>query len=88
MTTSNTTQPNANGPSGPGGILVLDKPKVVDALPDGLIPAKFYFDDLKISLETPWAVLPATGRFQYVIFEWAVHGARPADTPRSNWLAR
>ncbi|WP_248732674.1 hypothetical protein [Pseudomonas sp. MWU13-2517] len=81
MTTSNTTQPNANGPSGPGGILVLDEPTVVDALPDGLIPARFYFDDLKVSLETPWAVLPGTGRFQYVIFEWAVQGARPVDTP-------
>ncbi|MBA1292854.1 hypothetical protein G7025_05740 [Pseudomonas lurida] len=81
MNTTHAGQPSANGPSGPGGVLVLAEPRVVDALPDGLIPAEFYFNDLCILLETPWAVLPGPGRFQYVIFEWNVRGARPVDTP-------
>lgn len=81
MSTGNPGQPNANGLSGPGGILVLDAPTVRDVLPDGLLPAQFNFSDLRILLETPWAVLPGPGRFQYVIFEWHVRGAKPVDTP-------
>lgn len=80
MTTSTAGQ-SANGPTGSGGILVLEAPTVVDVLPDGLLPARFNFTDLRILLETPWAVLPGPGRFQYVIFEWHVRGARPVDTP-------
>ena len=81
MSTGNPGQPNANGLSGPGGILVLAAPTVRDVLPDGLLPAQFNFSDLRILLETPWAVLPGPGRFQYVIFEWHVRGAKPVDTP-------
>ena len=80
MTTSTTGQ-SANGPTGSGGILVLEAPTVFDVLPDGLLPARFNFTDLRILLEIPWAVLPGPGRFQYVIFEWHVRGARSVDTP-------
>lgn len=81
MTISNSGQPSANGPSGPGGTLVLPDPIVDEALPDGLIPAEFYFSDLCISLPTPWAVLPGQGRSQYLIFVWHVRGALPVDAP-------
>lgn len=80
MTTSTSDQ-SAGGSAGAGKVLVLEAPTVVDALPDGLIPARFNFTDLRISLDTPWAVLPGPGRVQYVIFEWHVQGARSVDTP-------
>jgi hypothetical protein len=70
-----------NGPSGPGGVLLLDAPEVVEALPDGLVPARFYFADLEVDIPTPWAFLPSPGRDQYLVFEWNVRGARPVDAP-------
>ena len=69
------------GPQGPGGILAIDAPIVVDALPDGLLPAQYYFSDLQLLIPTPWAFLPGPGRDQYIVFEWSVRGARPVDTP-------
>ncbi len=81
MSTHNTGQSNANSPQGPGGVLVLDAPIVIDALSDGLLPAQFYFTDLRVVIPRPWAFLPRPGRDQYVVFEWNVRGARPADAP-------
>ncbi|MGH8450963.1 hypothetical protein, partial [Pseudomonas sp.] len=81
MSTTNTGQPSPNGPSGPVGTLVLDAPSVLDVLPDGLLPARFNFTDLRVSIETPWAVLPVAGRSQFIIFEWHVLGANSVDTP-------
>ncbi|NMY01831.1 hypothetical protein HBO12_02625 [Pseudomonas sp. WS 5059] len=72
---------NAGQSNGPGGILVIEAPIVVDALPDGLLPAQFYFADLQLEIPTPWAFLPGPGRDQYLVFEWSVRGARPLDTP-------
>lgn len=81
MNTTNADQTTESGPSGPGGVLLIDAPRVVHALPDGLLPAQYNFSDLEILIETPWAVLPIEGRSQFVIFEWRVRGARPVDTP-------
>jgi len=68
------------GPQGPG-VRAIDAPIVVDALPDGLLPAQYYFSDLRLLIPTPWAFLPGPGRRQYLVFEWSVHGADPVDTP-------
>lgn len=81
MNTVGSGQSSASGPSGPAGPLTLDEPDFVDAEPDGLIPARFYFADLEVDLPTPWAFLPTPGRDQYVVFEWAVRGARPTEAP-------
>ncbi|MGY2364373.1 hypothetical protein ACW9IO_17625 [Pseudomonas azotoformans] len=81
MSTITTGQPNANGPSGPTGTLVLDPPKILDVLPDGLLPAQYTFTDLRVSIEKPWAVLPVAGRLQFVVFEWHVRGASSVDAP-------
>ena len=81
MNTVGSGQSSASGPSGPAGPRILDGPDFVDAEPDGLIPAQFYFADLEVDLPTPWAFLPTPGRDQYVVFEWAVRGARPTDAP-------
>ena len=81
MSIRNTGQTGGNGPAGPGGILTLAAPIVIDALPDGLVPARFYFADLEVDIPTPWAFLPTPGRDQYLVFEWNVRGARPADGP-------
>ncbi|WP_226478417.1 hypothetical protein [Pseudomonas sp. MWU16-30323] len=72
---------SVNGPVGPGGILVMDAPEVVEALPDGLVPARFYFADLEVVVPSPWGILPSPGRDQYLVFEWNVRGARPTDAP-------
>lgn len=81
MGTSNGGQPDLNESSSPVGTLVLDAPKVLDALPDGLLPAEFNFKDLRLSVEKPWAVLPVAGRVQYLIFTWHPRGGNSADTP-------
>lgn len=81
VSTTNPGQSTASGPSEPAAPLILDAPIFVDALPDGLIPARFYFADLEVDIPTPWAFLPSPGRDQHGVFEWNVRGARPTDAP-------
>ncbi len=81
MSRTRTNQFSADGPAGPGNVLVVDAPTAPDTLLDGLLPARFNFSDLRILIETPWPVLPGPNRSQFVIFEWGVRGARPVDTP-------
>lgn len=81
MSTRNAGKSNTNAPQGPGGTLAITAPNVIDALPDGLVPAQFYFSDLRIEIPSPWAFLPTPGRNQYLVLEWNVRGARPAEAP-------
>ncbi|PRA32979.1 hypothetical protein [Pseudomonas poae] len=86
MSSPKASKPKASKPSspksaGPKAPKILQVPTIVDALPDGLVPVQFYFADLKIDIETPWAFLPTPGRDQYLVLEWNVRGARPTDAP-------
>jgi len=59
--------------------MALDGPRVVRALPDGLVPAQYYFGDLEVELVMPWSFLPGAGDTHYVVFEWNDLGASPVD---------
>jgi hypothetical protein len=65
--------------SGSGTVLALDGPLVVHALPDGLVPAQYYFNDLEVEIVTPWSFLPGIGDTHYVVFVWDDHSAAPVD---------
>ena len=53
----------------------LDKPSIEHALPDGLIPIQYLFDDLPVKLVKPWKELPGEGESDFVTFIWHVRGS-------------
>ena len=81
MRKSKPGQPNKGDThsAGSGPAAILDGPRVIDALADGLVPAQFYFNDLRVELRTPWTFLPGVGDTHTVIFVWDDHSGAPVD---------
>ncbi|MCF5173616.1 hypothetical protein GIW43_30890, partial [Pseudomonas canadensis] len=67
------------GAAGSEAVLAFDGPQVVRALPDGLVPAQYYFNDLECEIVTPWTFLPEAGETHYVVPVWDDHSAAPVD---------
>lgn len=65
--------------AGSKAVLVFDGPRVIGALPDGLVPAQYYFNDLACAIDTPWTFLPGAGETHYVVPVWHDHSGAPVD---------
>ncbi|WP_248083749.1 hypothetical protein [Pseudomonas sp. EYE_354] len=57
----------------------LDAPELINALPDGLIPTRYLFEDLPVRLKDPWRFLPGEGESDWVTFIWDVQGSVPFE---------